>query len=185
MRLAKPRPEPRIETERLVLRPLTEQDLGDLVAEINDYDIARMTSLIPHPYDEADARAYFTQTAARARAKDAVRLTIDRGGRLIGGISLFSMPRRSELGYWLGRAHWGKGYATEAGQAILAHGFEVLNLRLVHCRVACDNPASARVQQKLGFRRIGFDIGRSLARGTDVEHIHSVLPRARFLETRQ
>ena len=185
MRLTKLRREPRIETERLVLRPLTEQDLGDLVAEINDYDIARMTSLIPHPYGEADARAYFTQTAARARAKDAVRLMIEHGGKLIGGISLFSMPRRSELGYWLGRAHWGKGFATEAGRALLAYGFEALSLPLVHCRVACDNPASARVQHKLGFRGIGFDVGRSLARGADVEHIHSVLPRARFLETRQ
>jgi RimJ/RimL family protein N-acetyltransferase len=185
MRLAKRRRKPRIETERLVLRLIAETDLDDLVAEINDYDIARMTARIPHPYTAADARAYLALQEARGRTTDAVSLTIEYAGKLIGGISIFSMPWRSELGYWLGRAHWGKGFATEAGRAILAHGFEVLNLRLVHCRVACDNPASARVQQKLGFRRIGFDIGRSLARGTDVEHIHSVLPRARFLETRQ
>jgi RimJ/RimL family protein N-acetyltransferase len=104
MRLAKPRPELRIETERLVLRPLTEQDLGDLVAEINDYDIVRMTSLIPHPYGEADARAYFTQTAARARAKDAVRLMIEHGGKLIGGALGQGLRHRSgpgAIGIWL------------------------------------------------------------------------------------
>ena len=185
MRLAKQRPEPPLRTARLVLRLINESDLDDLVAEINDYDIARMTARIPHPYTAADAGAYLALQEARGRATDAVSLTIEHAGKLIGGISIFAMPRRSELGYWLGRAHWGRGFATEAGRAILAHGFDVLNLRLVHCRVARDNPASARVQQKLGFRRIGFDVGRSLARGADVEHIHSVLPRARFLETRQ
>jgi RimJ/RimL family protein N-acetyltransferase len=182
MRLAKPRPELRLRTARLVLRPLTENDLDDLVAEVNDYDVARMTARIPHPYTAADARAYLALREARGRAGDAVGLTIEHAGKLVGGISIFTMPRRSELGYWLGRAHWGKGYATEAGQAILAYGFEVLSLPLVHCRVALDNPASARVQHKLGFRRIGFDVGRSLARGADVEHIHSVLTRARFRE---
>lgn len=185
MRLTKPPPELHLHTARLVLRPTTINDLGDLVAEVNDYDVAKMTARIPHPYTDADARAYIALREARGQATDAVSLTIEHAGKLIGGISIFAMPRRSELGYWLGRAHWGKGFATEAGRAILAYGFDVLNLPLVHCRVALDNPASARVQHKLGFRRIGFDIGRSLARGADVEHIHSVLPRARFLETRQ
>jgi RimJ/RimL family protein N-acetyltransferase len=175
MRLAKPQPELRIETERLTLRPIVEGDLDDLVAGINDYDVARMTARIPHPYGPADARAYFALQQATRRRSDAVRLTIDHDGRLIGGISLFSMPYRSELGYWLGRASWGRGFATEAGRALLEYGFNGLNLALIHCLVALDNPASGRVQRKLGFRRIGFAVGRSLARGADVEHIHSVL----------
>ena len=125
MRLAKRRLEPPLHTARLVLRPINESDLDDLVAEINDYDVARMTARIPHPYTAADARAYLALQEARGRATDAVSLTIEHAGKLIGGISIFAMPRRSELGYWLGRAHWGKGFATEAGRAILAHGFEV------------------------------------------------------------
>ena len=180
MRRAKRQPELRIETARLMLRPLREADLDDLVAEVNDFDMARMTARIPHPYSEKDARAYLAVQNASRQTGHAVGLTIEHRGRLIGGVSIFAMPYRAELGYWLGRAHWGNGFATEAAQTMLAHGFDVLNLRLVHCRVACDNPASGRVQRKLGFRRTSFETGRSLARGADVEHIHSVLTPAGF-----
>ena len=139
-----------------------------------------MTARIPHPYAMSDARAYFALQQSGRTKGDAVSLSIEHEERLIGGISLFGMPCHSEIGYWLGRAHWGNGFATEAGAAILAYGFEALRLSLVHCRVALDNPASFRVQMKLGFRRIGFAVGRSLARGADVEHIHSVLTPGHF-----
>jgi RimJ/RimL family protein N-acetyltransferase len=180
MRRAKPQRELRIETERLTLRSIVEGDLDDLVAEINDYDVAKMTSRIPYPYAMSDARAYFAlQERARSRGS-AVSLAIARDGRLVGNISIFGMPFRSELGYWLGRTHWGHGFATEAGGALLACAFDALKLPLVHCAAFLDNPASFRVQMKLGFRRIGFTVGRSLARGADVEHIHSILTPGRF-----
>jgi len=178
MRRAKPQPERPIETERLLLRPIRRDDLDDLVAEINDFDVARMTARIPHPYRMADARAYLAEVE-RPTAQ-AVSLTIAHGGRLIGGVSLFGLRYRPELGYWLGRRHWGNGFASEAAAALLAYGFDTLRLPLVHCRVAYDNPASDRVRRKLGFRRIGSSSGRSLARGAEVAHIHAVLTRARF-----
>jgi ribosomal-protein-alanine N-acetyltransferase len=180
MRRAKPQLELRIETERLLLRPIVEGDLDDLVAEINDYDVAKMTARIPHPYAMSDAREYFVLQQSGRRRGDTVSLTVEHDGKLIGGISIFGMPCRAEIGYWFGRAQWGHGFATEAGRALLGYGFDALNLPLVHCRVALDNPASFRVQMKLGFRRIGFAVGRSLARGADVEHIHSILTPGRF-----
>jgi RimJ/RimL family protein N-acetyltransferase len=168
---------PTIETKRLVLRPLCASDLDAIVANVSDYDIAKMTTRIPHPYSEADGRTFLT---AQSNATDAVNLAVEHEGTMVGIASLFSLPYRSEIGYWFAKSVWGKGIATETGRALLAYGFESLGLPVVHYRVFADNPASARVAEKLGFRRIGFGISRSLARGAEVAHIHSVLPAARF-----
>ena len=79
------------------------------------------------------------------------------------------------LGFWFGRDHWGKGFATEAGWAVIAYGFDVLGLSLIRSGFFPDNPASGRVQAKLGFRRIKVGRRRSLARGVEVDHVDTVL----------
>ena len=56
-------------------------------------------------------------------------------GRLIGGMGIGSLPGYCEFGYWLAHSAWGKGFATEAGRAVLAYGFDVLGLRLVRSGV--------------------------------------------------
>jgi RimJ/RimL family protein N-acetyltransferase len=168
---------PTIETERLVLRPLRASDLDAIVANASDYDIAKMTTRIPHPYSKTDGRTFLV---TQSKASDAVSLAVEHAGAMVGICSLFSLPYRSEIGYWFAKAVWGKGIATETGRALLAYGFETLSLPVVHYRVFADNPASARVAEKLGFRRIGFGVSRSLARGAEVAHIHAVLTAARF-----
>jgi len=180
MRTARRQPEPRIETERLVLRPPRESDLGDIVAAIADYDIARMTTRIPHPYVMADAIDFLESSRRSVAAGGVTNLAVVHEDRLIGICSLFAMPYRPEIGYWFARRSWGRGFATETGRALLAYGFDALRLPIVHYRVFSDNPASARVAAKLGFRRVGFGISRSLARGAEVAHIHAVLTAARF-----
>jgi RimJ/RimL family protein N-acetyltransferase len=77
-----------------------------------------------------------------------------RGAQLIGGIGLQQGEDGLELGYWIARSHWNKGYATEAARSVLR-----LAGTLGHKRVAAhhfvDNPASARVLAKIGFRPTG------------------------------
>lgn len=90
------------------------------------------------------------------------------------------MPYLSELGYWFGRPFWGMGLATEAAAALLGYAFDILSLRLIRSGVFADNPASLRVQAKLGFRRVGASIKRSLARRAEVAHIDTVLTPGRF-----
>lgn len=60
-----------------------------------------------------------------------------------------------ELGYWIGEPYWGNGFAAEAGEAVKSHCFGRLGLRAVLARHFVGNPASGRVMQKLGMRRIG------------------------------
>jgi len=175
-----PRLEPTIATPRLVLRPLEAGDLDDLVAGIGDLRVSRMLGRVPHPYRRADAEAYLPAARAHARAGKTLNLAITTDDRLVGGISVSRLPAYNELGYWLAHVAWGKGYATEAGAAVLAYCFEGLGLPLIRSGVFAGNGASLRVQVKLGFRRVGVSRREALARGRLLDHIDTVLTRRHF-----
>jgi RimJ/RimL family protein N-acetyltransferase len=175
----KPLLEPTIVTRRLVLRPPRRNDLDPLVAAIDDASVSRMLAVVPHPYRRSDGLAFLTSASKAAKAGRTLNLSIFSDGTLIGGIGISGLPGRCELGYWLARACWGRGFATEAGHAVLAYAFDVLGLRLIRSGVFTDNPGSRRVQAKLGFRRVGLSGRRSLARNAVVEHIDTVLTRRR------
>jgi len=78
-----------------------------------------------------------------------------RQGLLPSSEELRRLHDRAELGYWVGRPYWGRGYATEAGLGLLAHSFGVLRLNRVFAIHYSRNPASGRVLQKLGMRQEG------------------------------
>ena len=180
MHIVNPRLEPRIKTPRLVLRSLREADLGAIVAGIGDLAVSRMLARAPYPYRQADALAFFASAARNAAAGRSLFLVIEHDGTLIGGIAIDAMPVLCEFGYWLTRPWWGHGFATEAASAILAYAFDRLHLRLIRSGVFVDNPASLRVQTKLGFSRVGTSLKHSLARRSEVAHIDTVLTRGRF-----
>lgn len=178
MRPTTTQPDVQIESERLVLRPLAAPDLDDLVSEVSDFSVSRMLARVPYPYTRRDGEAFLA--AARRPGNGDLVLSIAQGGRVIGGIGLTALRGQHEFGYWLGSRHWGMGFATEAGRAFLAHAFDNLALDSVRSGVFIDNPASLRVQVKLGFRETGRRQVECLARGRKVEHIDTVLTRAVF-----
>ena len=151
-------------TERLVLRPFRLADAAEFTRLAGDWAVASMTSDIPHPLTQDQASAWLKP------ARGEVRFAIDLEGRLIGGAGYYR--RRSgaaELGFWLGRAWWGKGFATEASQAVVRHGFEKGKLAGFTSSHFVDNPASGGVLRKLGFEAVGRGYIISVARGHDVE----------------
>jgi len=151
-------------TERLLLRPGWIEDAVALTAAIGNQEIARNLTRVPWPYSEADAERFLTQPAAPMRPNFLICLR--DSNQLVGGIGL-SGENEAELGYWIARAHWGQGYATEAGQAVMALADSSLRLPRVQARRALDNGASARVLRKLGFQPTGKRaLSPSLARGT-------------------
>src|SRR6516165_10682544 len=117
---------PVLETARLILRPYSERDIPELLPLIGSLEVARTTLRIPHPYTEQHARNFLVNIQAEEEARLGITLRMD--GRLIGGVGLRlnSPHRHAELGYWLGVAYWGKGYATEAAREMLRYGFEGL-----------------------------------------------------------
>lgn len=152
-----------IYTERLVLRALAPTDVADFMAIAGDFEVARMTSDIPHPLDEGGAHIWLAPSRGEAR------FAIVRDGRMIGSVGYFRRSAHTaELGFWLGRAWWGRGYTTEAGRAVVRHGFDVGRLALFTSSHFLDNPASERVLAKLGFMPTGRGRIWSAARGHDV-----------------
>jgi RimJ/RimL family protein N-acetyltransferase len=168
-----------IETERLVLRSLEESDLDDIVAEVNDFAVSRMLARVPFPYSRTDAEGFL---AANRRSSRDFNLVLTKDGKAIGCIGLTDVESTCEFGYWLGQAHWRQGLASEAARAFLAFSFDGLGVETITSGVFADNPASLRVQEKLGFEKTGSSFRQSLARGHAVAHIDTALTRNRFAE---
>ena len=146
---------PTLETARLRIRPYGETDIGQLVPLVGAREIAATTLRIAHPYTEQDARNFFELTKEPGKIWLAITLRSD--GRQIGGIGLRVEEQHchAELGYWLGVAYWGQGYATEAAREMLRYGFEDLGLRRIFASHFKNNPASGRILKKLGMHYEG------------------------------
>lgn len=148
---------PRIETARCLIR-LPELDDAPAVAKYcGDYDVAKNTARIPHPYPSLAAEMWVLITRASWKPQGNQSLTVEHDGTVIGGGGVFRRTPDAdwEIGYWIGKPWWGRGFATEIGQALVELGTDTLGAdRLIasHCD---DNPASGRVLEKLGFAYTG------------------------------
>jgi RimJ/RimL family protein N-acetyltransferase len=146
-------------TPRLTLRPAWPEDAPALAHAIAHEPVVHRLSNVPWPYGENEAAAFIDGRGAR----DLFCLIVahDKGApAIVGGIGLHAdgghVPETShELGYWLTPAAWGRGYATEAGRAMVAIARHALGLRRIGSAHHHDNPASGRVLIKLGFRPTG------------------------------
>jgi RimJ/RimL family protein N-acetyltransferase len=166
-----------LKTHRLVLRPFQRSDAREFARLAGDWAVASMTSDIPHPFDEAQALAWLKP--ARGEVRFAIELD---GGQLIGGAGFYRRPSGiAELGFWLGRPWWGRGYATEAARAVLAHGARDRRLPGFSSAHFIDNPASGRVLAKLGFTEVERIPIACTARGYHVEAVTYRLERQRAL----
>lgn len=150
---------PTIETERLVLRPFTREDAAAVRRLAGDREVAATTMHLPHPYPEGAAESWIDRHAPDYAAGRGVVWAITRreGDSLVGAVGLTVDPemRRGELGYWIGREEWGRGWATEAARAAVRFGFEVLRLDRIVARHLASNPASGAVMRKLGMQAEG------------------------------
>ena len=164
-----------LESERLILRPPGQKDIQSMTVWLSDYDVARMTARVPHPYSEGDAEAFLAQVPeyrfAIQRRSDGVFL----------GMTGLDAENGYEFGYWLGKPFWGFGYATEAAHRLVCFAFETLGLQTVHAGWFHDNPASGHVLAKLGARHNGSQMRDCRARGKAVLCHDMLLTRADFL----
>lgn len=148
-------------TRRLTLRPGWPEDAGAIAAAIAHPQVAFKLARLPWPYTVEDARDWLM----RPRAPGDVSLSIlahegATAPRLIGGIGVHPEGDGHELGYWLTPDAWGRGYATEAGAAMLGMARYAMGLRHLTSSHFVDNPASGRVLHKLGFRPTGMVVPR-------------------------
>lgn len=146
-----------IKTDRLILRPISIDDAPAFGRLANDYDIAKMTGSIPHPFPLLSAEFKVMNLIGQFRRGWAYPYAITLGGDFIGIIDLFLRDATSpfEIGYWIGRSFWGQGYLTEAATAFINEAQKTLDITTVLAGVFADNPASIKVLEKLGFEHMG------------------------------
>jgi [ribosomal protein S5]-alanine N-acetyltransferase len=154
-----PTPQPSLTTARLLLRPLTPEDAGEVTRLAGEREIAATTLSIPHPYPPGAASRWITEQEMQRGRGEAINWAIvpRESGQIAGVVGLRLNPdhRQAELGYWIGKPYWGKGYATEAAAEAVRFGFANLNLHRIHARHFANNPASRRVLQKIGMSHEG------------------------------
>ena len=151
---------PIINTPRLVLRWISEDDVDSLYEIFSDPHVMRYWSTVP--LSNREAAAALQREIADGNENDSMLkwgLALRDSNAVIGTATLFHLNLdngRAELGYAMSRAHWGKGYMNEALNALVSHAFEVMELRRLEADVDPRNTASIRTLEKLGFQREGF-----------------------------
>lgn len=146
---------PNIKTKRLLLRQFNSDDalyVQDLAGHI---DIASTTLRIPYPYKDGMA-AEWIKTLAKKYTDDieiTLAVTFASDKTLVGAISLMLNRKhdRAEMGYWIGKPYWNKGFGGEAAKAMLKYGFEKLGLHRINAHHFKRNQASGRILQKIGM----------------------------------
>jgi len=174
-----------IRTERLLLRPLRASDAEPLFTLFSDWEVMRRLNSPPWPYALEDALDFILPRLQQLPEETNFAITLN--DCLIGGIGMrmkdaghLQSSRGPNLGYWLGRPHWGHGYMTEAAQGLMVQAFASGEGETVYSGAFADNETSLRVQEKLGFVRAGDTMLFARPRGAEFAHVNTVLTRAAF-----
>lgn len=149
-----------LQTARLQLRPMRPADAEALHAILTDPEVLRYWDTPAWP-DVAHALEFIVDEQRALTEGESITLGIYQGdpSRLIGECLLFAVDRqagRAELGFALAPGAWGCGYLHEAAGALLAYGFDRLDLRRIEAEINAGNAAAARALERLGFRREGL-----------------------------
>ena len=148
-----------IKTKNLVLRDYKKEDIGHLVKNINDKNVSRYMCYVSYPYSQKEGIKWIKRCLAlqRKKKKKEVNFVIEKSGCFIGSIGLKKIKgHKAEMGYWIGKKHWGRGIATEAVKMIADFGFKKLKLKRIYAYVFEKNKSSCRVLEKNGFIKEGF-----------------------------
>lgn len=161
---------PVLATERLVLRAPRRSDVKAIASLADDRRIAANTARIPHPYGIEDAEQFIASVNKR---EGEACFVIMLECAPVGVCSVDLREDGPEVGYWLGVAYWGRGFATEAVRAVIDHAFGDLEHEALISGARVNNPASRRVLEKCGFQWTGVRLSR-------IRAINSAAPIDRF-----
>jgi RimJ/RimL family protein N-acetyltransferase/predicted GNAT family N-acyltransferase len=172
---------PELHTPDLLLRPGRYTDAPAIRAAMQSWDVVRFLALPPWPYLHGHALGWMnTYIDQWQRNKTAPFVIIEKtSGELVGtaglraGALADARPALGNVGYWIARPHWGKGYATQALKALLAYGFDTLGMNRIDACHLAENRASGRVMLRAGMQQEG--IRRGYSKGRDGQWHDDVL----------
>lgn len=150
---------PTFTTSRLILRPVTEADFPSYTKHFVDYEVIRhLAHTVPWPYPDDGVAAYLASEIFPDLGKDVWFWGLclrEQPDEVIGAVELWRHGEPENRGFWLGRAHWGKGYMTEAVEPVMDYAFDELGFDKLVFANAVGNARSGRVKEKTGARLIG------------------------------
>ena len=153
-----------------VLRPWRASDAPIVTPLLGDRDVwLNLSDRVPHPYELQHAEQFIATHSAKNPPEN-VAITVD--DKPVGGIGVFpgeGINRVSaEMGYWLGKPHWGKGIGSAALKAMTGYVAENFEFTRIFALVLARNPASARMLEKAGYVREGY-LKRSVIKAGVIE----------------
>ena len=173
-------------TQRLLLRPFRLGDVEDVFEYADDPELARYFPTIPIPYVRRDAEEFLAE-AVLAPWETQPIFAIELDSKVIGGVSvkIDVQNETGELGYAIGRSHWGQGLVPEAGTAVVDWVFQEFGLAKVHARADLRNVGSQRVMEKVGMTREGVLRSHEKRRGVRVDYVYYGLLREEWEERQE
>lgn len=156
---------PILETERLILRPVSLEDAPAIQKHFNNWNIIRFIGIdVPWPYPDDGAESFLKMQMPLIEEGKVHLWTINlknTSDDVIGLIEFrFKEEKDDNRGFWLSEDHWGNGYMSEAVEATQDYIFFELGKERIIVKNALDNVASRRVKEKTGARHIGQDVGK-------------------------
>lgn len=176
----------RLETDRLILRAVEEDDVPDLYPIMNDPEVTE-NLLLPYPYPEERVTQWVLsgRDALQRAERYEIAVVPKDVGHAIGVCSLYRVSwehMSAELVYWIGKEYWGKGYITEAARRVLEYGFKELGLERICVGCFARNAASQRVIEKLGFKPEGLSRGEYKKGDERFDTLHYGMLREEFVK---
>lgn len=146
---------------RVYLNTLNRNDAKPLEVIGNDYEIFYNTPSVPYPYSMEHAVVFVESAIEKYMRREEFHMGIRlQSNELIGMCALSNIDltnKKAELGYWLGKMYWGKGYATEALNLMLGFGFDKLDLNKIYAKVLSYNERSIKLLSSLKFSKEGIN----------------------------
>ncbi|WP_240056686.1 GNAT family N-acetyltransferase [Bacillus mesophilum] len=151
---------PIIETPRLRLRKITAEDANSILVYLSDEDVMKYYGLLPFTsVDDALDEIAWYQSIQDQQTGMRWGITLKEEDIIIGSCGFHNgVPKhfRTEIGFELSKAYWGKGIAAEAIKAVVNYGFDHLNINRIEALIEPANQPSQKVVEKIGFIKEGL-----------------------------
>ena len=142
---------PELHSARLTLRDFCDSDFDIHNTYLNNFEVSKMLTVVPHPYTNEDGEWWFDYCKTTPHSEE-INWVIDNGDGLIGVIGVRTISTQPHIGYWLAEEYWGKGYASEATNLICEFIFNKLGATSINTGLFTINPKSLNVLKKTALK---------------------------------